>query len=107
LLVFYKGIVIVTETQQHGAAAGFLHVLHTSPDVFQKWIELQKGDYAGIGSLLQESLGLAETPTPDDLHAMTTHIATSLKTEVEAFAQANPTAPRHAGGFVGIVHEGD
>lgn len=87
----------MTEIQQRATAAGFLHALHTSPDLFKEWMGIKKDDYAAIGKLIQKSVGLAETPSTSDIHAMASYIDAHLKSEAGAFAAAHPEAPHHVG----------
>jgi hypothetical protein len=87
----------MTEIQRHAAAAGFLHVLHNSKEVFDEWKSAKKDDYAALGKLIQKSVGLAETPTPADFHAMASYIDAHLKTEANAFAAAHPDVAHHVG----------
>ncbi|HUN29332.1 MAG TPA: hypothetical protein VMV65_05975 [Alphaproteobacteria bacterium] len=87
----------MTEIQQHATAAGFLHALHASHEVFNEWMALKKDDYAAIGKLIQKTVGLAETPSTQDIHAMASYIDAHLKTETESFNRAHPDAPRHVG----------
>jgi len=83
--------------QHHAAAAGFLHALHTSPEVFKEWSDAKKDDHAAIGKLVQKTLGLAQTPGKSDLEAMAKYIDAHLKTEASAFHAAHPAAPHHVG----------
>jgi hypothetical protein len=43
----------MTDVQRRATAAGFLHVLHTSPEVFNEWNPIKKDDYAALGKLIQ------------------------------------------------------
>ena len=87
----------MTDVQRHATAAGFLHVLHTSPDVFKEWNAIKKDDYAALGKLIQKTVGLAETPSPADIQAMASYIDASLKEEAQKFHQAHADAPHHVG----------
>jgi hypothetical protein len=87
----------MTDVQQRAAAAGFLHVLHTSPELFNEWMDTKKDDGAAIGKLVQKTLGLAQAPGTQDLHAMATYIDAHLKDDVSEFHAAHPNAPRHVG----------
>jgi len=89
----------MTEVQRHAAAAGFLHVLRTSPEVFHEWNAAKKDDYAALGKLIQKSVGLAETPSSADIQAMAKYVDANLKTEADAFAKAYPNAEHHVGGL--------
>jgi hypothetical protein len=87
----------MTNVQHHATAAGFLHVLHTSPEVFKEWNAVKKDDYAALGKLIQKTVGLAETPSTADIHAMATYIDGSLKEEAGKFHQAHADVPHHVG----------
>jgi hypothetical protein len=87
----------MTEIQQRATAAGFLHALHTSPELFKEWMSEKKDDYAALGKLIQKTVGLAETPSAADIKAMASYIDAHLKTESDAFHKAHPEAPHHVG----------
>ena len=89
----------MTDVQQHAAAAGFLHVLHTSPDVYNEWSPIKKDDYAALGKLIQKTVGLHETPSTEDIHAMASYVDAHLKDEAASFHAAHPDAPHHVGSF--------
>lgn len=72
-------------------------MLHTSHAVFNEWNAAKKDDYATLGKLIQKSVGLAETPSTADIHAMASYVDKSLKTEADAFAKAHPEAEHHVG----------
>ncbi|MGA7571403.1 MAG: hypothetical protein WBG27_04175 [Candidatus Aquilonibacter sp.] len=87
----------MNDVQQRAAAAGFIHALHTSPELFNEWMGTKKDDDVAIGKLVQKTLGLAQAPDKQDLHAMATYIDAHLKDEVTKFHAAHPTAPHHVG----------
>ena len=90
----------MTETQRHAVAAGFLHVLQTKPDVYAQWMKIAKDDYAGIGKLIQDTMGLAQAPGKDDLTEMANYVDAHLQTQVGQIQAADANAPRHVGFFV-------
>jgi hypothetical protein len=87
----------MTEIQRRATAAGFMHVLQNSKEVFDEWKSAKKDDYATLGKLIQKSVGLAETPTTADFHAMASYVDAHLKTEANAFAAAHPDVEHHVG----------
>ncbi len=87
----------MNDVQQRATAAGFIHALHTSPDLFKEWMDTKKDDDAAIGKLVQKTLGLAQAPDKQDLHAMAAYIDAHLKDDVAEFHAAHPSAPRHVG----------
>jgi hypothetical protein len=87
----------MTEVQQRATAAGFLHVLHTSPEVFNEWNPIKKDDYAALGKLIQKTVGLHETPSAQDIHAMASYIDAHLKDEAAKFHQAHADVAHHVG----------
>lgn len=89
----------MTDVQRRATAAGFLHVLHASPEVYNEWSPIKKDDYAALGKLIQKSVGLRETPSPEDIHAMATYVDAHLKDEAATFHQAHVDAPHHVGTF--------
>jgi len=89
----------MTEVQRHAAAAGFMHVLQKSPEVYAEWKAAKKDDYATIGKLVQKSVGLAETPSSADIQEMAKYVDAHLKEEADNFAKAHPDVQHHVGGF--------
>lgn len=87
----------MTDVQRQATAAGFLHVLHRSPDVFKEWSAAKKNDYPALGKLIQKTVGLSETPSATDIHAMAAHVDAHLKDEAKSFAAAHPEAQHHVG----------
>lgn len=87
----------MTQSQQHAVAAGFIHILQTHHDVYERWIKIPKDDYTAIGKLIQQEVGLAQAPTKDDLHAMAAYIDSHLKEQTSAIQAANANAPHHVG----------
>jgi len=89
----------MTELQQRATAAGFLHALHSSPELFKEWSGIEKDDYAAIGKLVQKTVGLAETPSSADIHAMAAYVDSHLKEEADKFHKAHADAPHIVGTF--------
>jgi hypothetical protein len=94
----------MTESQRHGIAAGFLHILQTHSDVYDRWIKIPKDDAAKIGALIREEMGLSQAPDAADLAAMASYIDAHLKTQVEKIQAANANAPKHVG-FVLVTQQ--
>lgn len=94
----------MTESQRHGVAAGFLHVLQTHAQVYEKWMHIPKDDYKALGALIKEEMGLSAAPDASDLHAMATYIDAHLKGQVSAIQSANANAPRHVG-FIAVMQQ--
>lgn len=94
----------MTESQRHGIAAGFLHLLQTHPDVYDRWIKIPKDDAAKIGALIREEMHLSQMPDKADLNAMAAYIDAHLKDQVEKIQAANSNAPRHVG-FVAATQQ--
>lgn len=86
----------MNDVQQRATAAGFIHALHTSPELFKEWMGT-KDDDAAIGRLVQKTLGLAQAPDKQDLHAMAAYVDAHLKDDVAEFHAAHPSAPHHVG----------
>jgi hypothetical protein len=87
----------MTESQRHGIAAGFLHILQTHDDVYKRWMATPKNDAEKIGALIREEMGLKEAPDKPDLDAMAKYIDAHLKDQVEKIQAANKDAPKHVG----------
>ena len=93
----------MTESQRHAVAAGFLHILHAHPEVYERWIAIPQGDVAATGKLIHKELGLAQEPSSEDLEAMARYIDGHLKTQVEQIQAAHVNAPRHVGFIYGMT----
>jgi hypothetical protein len=87
----------MTEIQQRATAAGFLHALHTSPELFKEWSNVKKDDYAELGRLIQKTVGLSAAPTSADIHAMAAYIDGHLQKESSAFHEAHPEVSHNVG----------
>jgi hypothetical protein len=87
----------MTEVQRRATAAGFLHALHSSPEVFKEWHPIKKDDYSALGKLIQKTVGLSEAPSKDDIHAMATYIDGHMKDEADKFAASHADAAHHVG----------
>ncbi len=87
----------MTDEQRRGIAAGFLHVLATTPSVFEAWLATPKDDAAAVCALVATSLGLAEVPSAEDLHAMARHIDAALREKAQELVEVDGRIPRHVG----------
>ncbi len=94
----------MTTTQRRAVAAGFLHALQTSPDVYQEWSGIAKDDYAAIGALVQKTMGLSAAPTQDDIVAMAQYIDSNLQQHVDAIKAQHLDAPHHVG-FMAMMQQ--
>lgn len=90
----------MTDTQRRAVAAGFLHALQTSPDVYQEWSGIAKDNYAAIGALVQKTIGLSQAPSRDDIVAMAQYIDSHLQEHVTAIQAQHDDAPHHVGFMV-------
>lgn len=83
-------------TVQHAAvAAGFLHALR-DPDTFAKWQAVQN-DPIALTKLIQDTLGLAQPPTAEDMEEMRKYTQEHLQDEHERLTQEQVNAPRVVG----------
>ncbi len=87
----------MNDLQHRSTAVAFLHALQNSPELYNEWMAIKKDDDKAIGALVQRTLGLAQAPDHDDLHAMASYIDSHLQSQVASFQQSNPNAPRHVG----------
>lgn len=87
----------MTEEQHRGIAAGFIHVLQTSPATVAQWLKCDKSDPKAVGSLIQSTLNLAQPPDERDLQAMAKHAAANLQPQIAGVRDANAGAPNHVG----------
>ena len=95
----------MTDTQRRAIAAGFLHALQTSPDVYQEWSGIAKDDYAAIGALVQKTMGLSQAPTQDDIVAMAQYVDSNLQEHVASIKAEHDDAPHHVG-FLAMTQQG-
>ena len=95
----------MTETQQRAIAAGFLHALETSPDLYHEWQAIAKDNLDAIGALVQKTMGLQTAPTKSDLDAMANYVDAALKSNVASIQAANANAPRHVGFIVFLMQQ--
>ncbi len=68
----------MTDVQRRATAAGFLHALQTTPELVAEWSKIPKTDDAAMGALIQKTMGLAQAPSKDDLHAMEQYVDKAL-----------------------------
>jgi hypothetical protein len=74
--------------QRRAVVAGFIHALKESPDVRDKWtLIFSTRDWRGLRILIGETLGLAETPSEEDLEAMRIHSLDRLMHQLEELQQ--------------------
>ncbi len=62
-------------TQQKAVAAGFIQALYEDKNVRDAWVTCMKNKWAGLGALIQATLGLKEAPTDADIAAMRAYAA--------------------------------
>ncbi len=94
----------MNDSQRRAVAAGFLHALQTTPDLYQEWSGIAKDDYSAIGALIQKSMGLSEAPTRDDITAMAQYIDAHLQDHVEAI-KAQHDEPSHHVGYIALMQQ--
>ncbi len=94
----------MTDTQRRATAAGFLHALQTSPDVYQEWSGIAKDDYAAIGALVQKTVGLSQAPSQADIIAMAQYVDSQLQENVGKIKAAHDDAPQHVG-FIALMQQ--
>lgn len=94
----------MTDTQRRATAAGFLHALQTSPDVYQEWSGIAKDNYAAIGALVQKTMGLSQAPSQADIEAMAQYIDAQLSQHVDAIKAQHDDAPHHVG-FIAMMQQ--
>ena len=87
----------MNDVARRAVAAGFLHALQTTQALFDEWMKTAKDDTAAIGALVARTLGLAQVPDADDLHAMAHHIDAHLSGAVAELRAASKSLPEHVG----------
>jgi hypothetical protein len=60
----------MNQTQVKAAAAGFIQALYEDASVRSAWVKCRNNKWAGLGELIQATLGLTQTPTNADIAAM-------------------------------------
>jgi hypothetical protein len=94
----------MTDTQRRAIAAGFLHALQASPDVYQEWSGIAKDDYGAIGALVQKTMGLSQAPNRDDITAMAQYVDSHLQEHVANIKAEHDDAPHHVG-FMAMMQQ--
>jgi len=94
----------MTDTQRRAVAAGFLHALQSSPDVYQEWSGIAKDNYAAIGALVQKTMGLSQAPTQQDIVAMAQYVDSNLQDHVDDIKAEHDDAPHHVG-FMAMMQQ--
>ena len=94
----------MNDVARRAVAAGFLHALQTTPALFDEWMKIAKDDTAAIGALVARTLGLAQVPTADDLHAMAHHVDAHLSGMVAEIQAANAGTPKTVGFIFVMQH---
>ena len=92
----------MNDVARRAVAAGFLYALQTTPALFDEWMKIAKDDAAAIGALVARTLGLAQVPTAEDLHAMAHHVEAHLSGMVAEIQAANANAPNTVG-FIALM----
>jgi hypothetical protein len=83
----------------HGAiAAGFMHALR-DPAVYAAWEKIDKSDAAAVGAFVQQTLGLAQTPSASDLSTMATYADQHLAAEHEHVKGLQKGSPHNCGQY--------
>ncbi|MHB8151538.1 MAG: hypothetical protein ACYDGW_03300 [Vulcanimicrobiaceae bacterium] len=94
----------MNDVQRKACAAGFIHALQQSPDLFRTWLKTPKNDAHAIGALVQQALGLAATPSHEDLTAMASHATGNLRPQLTALQTLDPAVPAE-NGIIMLHHE--
>jgi len=94
----------MTDVQRRAIAAGFLHALQTTPELYSEWTSTNKSDDAAVGALIQKTMGLTSAPSKDDLHAMAQYIDAQLGAQVQQIQASNASAPSHVG-FIFVMQQ--
>ena len=76
----------MTTVQQQAVAAGFLHALGASPDLYNDLEKIPKHDADAIGAFIAKTLGLAQAPSVSDLTAMAAYANASLQEQAQKIA---------------------
>jgi hypothetical protein len=97
----------MTPSQCRGVAAGFLHQLQTTPELFDEWLATPKSDLPAICALIARSMGLAQVPTETDLDTMAKYIDASLSDFFRDPAARTERTPRHVGDIALTQHTDD
>ena len=97
----------MTPSQCRATAAGFLHLLKTTPDVYNEWLATPKDDSTAICALIGRTLGLAEAPTELDLETMAKYTDAALTSDIRELLESDDRTPRHVGIIYLVQHGAD
>ncbi|NNM99811.1 MAG: hypothetical protein HKL91_08445 [Candidatus Eremiobacteraeota bacterium] len=87
----------MTTLQQQAVAAGFLHVLGASPNLYSELEKISKHDTAAVGAFIAKTLGLAQPPNASDLAAMAAYADDALHDQAEKIKESGLAAPTTVG----------
>ena len=94
----------MTPSQCRATAAGFLHLLKTTPDVYNEWLATPKDDSTAICALIGRTMGLAETPTALDLETMAKYTGAALTGDLRELVESDERTPRNVGAIFLVQH---
>jgi hypothetical protein len=91
----------MNDVQIRAIAAGFIHAMQTTPELFTEWNQMDKTP-ANIGPLIQRTLNLATVPTADDLTKLAAYVDEHLSDQFAQLRAAHPEIHPHCGNTVGV-----
>lgn len=84
----------MNEHEHKAAAAKLIEAIKNNTNgAYDKWAAVEDGDMDGYARWVQESIGLPETPSHDDLQAMHEHSRAHLQDKVADMRAAHPEGP--------------
>jgi len=78
----------MNDIQCKAAAAGFIHALKQSRELRNRWADIRNAEeWENLRTLIGETLGLAQTPSPQDLEKMRGHCDSQLGPQLKELQQ--------------------
>lgn len=96
----------MTDTQQQAVVAGFMHVLTTSPKVYEDFQKIRRNPVE-VGRFIAETMNLKDHPSAGDLAAMATYADVQLAPHAEKLNAMQGGVPKQVGGMFGLEHDED
>ena len=96
----------MTEIQQQAVVAGFMHVLTSSPKVYEDFQKIRRNPVE-VGRFIAQTMNLKDHPSAADLAAMAKYADAQLNPHVEKLNAMQGGVPKQVGGAFGLEHEDD
>ncbi|MDP9110389.1 MAG: hypothetical protein M3M96_01980 [Candidatus Eremiobacteraeota bacterium] len=89
----------MNDDQRRDAAEKLMQAIkNNTSGAYDTWTKTDLKDPADRAAFVKNTVGLSTTPTPDDMQAMQSHIASNLQSDIEEI-QKTKRPGEHAVGF--------